>query len=336
MTWEYLPHDTRAVVAAGGKDCQNLSLLMDRFTPWACTNGVCQLDFHGGARGGDKGKWLTRLTQPMPFNPQVYAQHQARWQACLAAYAVKPFRLQTATPLVVGLGQHTVLETGLTLHRLYGYPYIPGSALKGACRAYALFELATYWGAPALTPAEYLERLAQNPDRRPQTPITRLEALLELAQPADAGAASLWADLLADPALPPESPLRTSSLADWAQDPQVINFRTVFGCMGHTGAVIFWDAVPLSAPRLTVEVMTPHYGKYYGGRGAPGDDDQPNPIPFLVVAPGVMFGFAVAARPADVEPQRVLARKWLQAMLIEYGLGAKTNAGYGLFQKATV
>ncbi len=33
--------------------------------------------------------------------------------------------------LIVGLGSGHVLETGMTLHHIYGIPYIPGSAVKG-------------------------------------------------------------------------------------------------------------------------------------------------------------------------------------------------------------
>lgn len=36
---------------------------------------------------------------------------------------------------IVGLGNQTALETGITLHHTYGVPYIPGSALKGLTQA---------------------------------------------------------------------------------------------------------------------------------------------------------------------------------------------------------
>lgn len=39
--------------------------------------------------------------------------------------------------MVVGLGAESVLETSITLHRTYGVPYIPGSALKGLAAAAA-------------------------------------------------------------------------------------------------------------------------------------------------------------------------------------------------------
>jgi CRISPR-associated protein Cmr6 len=38
---------------------------------------------------------------------------------------------------VVGLGIDSVYETGITLHHIYGFPYIPASAIKGICNHYA-------------------------------------------------------------------------------------------------------------------------------------------------------------------------------------------------------
>ncbi|MEI7027386.1 type III-B CRISPR module RAMP protein Cmr6 [Paenibacillus sp. y28] len=47
---------------------------------------------------------------------------------------------QTQSPLLIGGGQQTVLEAHITLHKTYGVPYIPGTALKGVsarlCRTY--------------------------------------------------------------------------------------------------------------------------------------------------------------------------------------------------------
>lgn len=46
--------------------------------------------------------------------------------------------MQTSYRLVVGLGNPSVTETSLTLHNVYGVPYIPGQALKGVIRSYYL------------------------------------------------------------------------------------------------------------------------------------------------------------------------------------------------------
>src|SRR5205823_1780838 len=44
-----------------------------------------------------------------------------------------------------GLGDESVLETAISLHRTYGVPYIPGSALKGLAASYARQRLGDDW-----------------------------------------------------------------------------------------------------------------------------------------------------------------------------------------------
>jgi len=48
----------------------------------------------------------------------------------------------TKSRLIVGLGTDSVLETSLTLHKIFGIPYIPATALKGVVRAVKFWELA--------------------------------------------------------------------------------------------------------------------------------------------------------------------------------------------------
>lgn len=42
--------------------------------------------------------------------------------------------------LIVGLGNESVYETSMTLHHIYGIPYIPGSAVKGVVRNHIITE----------------------------------------------------------------------------------------------------------------------------------------------------------------------------------------------------
>lgn len=44
--------------------------------------------------------------------------------------------LEATAPLIIGNGQVSVLETHMTLHRILGVPYIPGTALKGISAHY--------------------------------------------------------------------------------------------------------------------------------------------------------------------------------------------------------
>lgn len=46
--------------------------------------------------------------------------------------------LSTTWRLAIGLGTESVLETSMTLHHIYGFPYIPGQAFKAAVRSYVI------------------------------------------------------------------------------------------------------------------------------------------------------------------------------------------------------
>ena len=103
------------------------------------------------------------------------------------------------------------------------------------------------------------------------------------------------------------------------------------------GGLIFFDALPIRPVRLQADVMTPHYKDWYekGGEGpeedgsnVPADWHSPVPVPFLTVAEGHSFLFAVAARPASsIDLSKVIAE--LYDALEWIGAGAKTAAGYG-------
>jgi len=49
--------------------------------------------------------------------------------------------IKTDWRLVVGLGGGSVYETSMTLHHIYGIPYIPGSAVKGVTRSWIIGEV---------------------------------------------------------------------------------------------------------------------------------------------------------------------------------------------------
>lgn len=57
------------------------------------------------------------------------------WKPSLEKYA--PQCIEITGRMIVGLGAESVLETSITLHRTYGVPFIPGSALKGLAASYA-------------------------------------------------------------------------------------------------------------------------------------------------------------------------------------------------------
>lgn len=72
--------------------------------------------------------------------PEAYKDFFDRWKTALAQAGVAEKHMRQAevvARMAVGLGGEAVLETAITLHRTYGVPYIPGSALKGVAASYA-------------------------------------------------------------------------------------------------------------------------------------------------------------------------------------------------------
>lgn len=77
-----------------------------------------------------------------------YKEFFNRWRTTLSAAGVLDSQMRVASAqgrLSVGLGSESVLETSITLHRTYGVPYIPGSALKGLAAHYAHKHLGSDW-----------------------------------------------------------------------------------------------------------------------------------------------------------------------------------------------
>ena len=91
------------------------------------------------------------------------------------------------------------------------------------------------------------------------------------------------------------------------------------------------DAVPVAPVRLDADVMTPHYAGWSASE-PPGDWMSPTPIPFLTVAAGTPFLFALVSGRGASDEDLNTVEGWLGAALVWAGGGAKTAIGYGRFR----
>ncbi len=75
--------------------------------------------------------------------PKAYEAYFKRWKATLIELcgAENCREAKTLGRLAVNLGAEGVLETSIALHRTYGTPFIPGSALKGLAAHYVMHYL---------------------------------------------------------------------------------------------------------------------------------------------------------------------------------------------------
>lgn len=260
---------------------------------------------------------------------------------------------ETVWRLVTGLATNPALETGLTLHRLGGFPLVPGASLKGLVHHVAELELLE-------GREEWVDELLRAEREEEPPPLPAPEAIEALL----AGAREVWRLFGSLTVVPKRHPRRQTLrhpvpprallegwLAHGDLDGEVAREVRMLMTEHTGGRVAFYDAVP--APEqaveraLEVDVMTPHHREYYESAGGkpPSDDQEPNPVTFLTVAAGVRFVFPVRVRSEVVadgeggergrvqDGEAVLerVRSWLHLALTERGAGAKTAAGYGYF-----
>lgn len=227
------------------------------------------------------------------------------------------YKLKTASRLVVGLGAGHVLETSLTLHHIFGIPYIPGSALKGVVR------MVNFWA------------IVSKQNKKLDKEIQELQEQLY------------------------DKEISNSDSND------ILKHKLLFGTQNFKGFLVFLDAYPEvqnNQQIFELDVMTPHYQGYYTKNQVPGDWENPNPIPFLTVKNGITFCFNVLFDKFRAEriltlkdnefPNANVAKEiikewlsnnfsnisqdvkvWIEEALTEFGVGAKTRLGYGIFEQ---
>lgn len=268
----FIPHKAAQWFASRNAYLENFHLALNRYLFFdERDNKFAKLE---------PGKALEKFTFPhVPFIALAdRVKHNA--QAVHGVASVKTPKYQTTERLKVGAA--SVLENSLRLHHIWGFPYLPASAVKGITRSYVI------------------EGLFASDEK---------EAL------NDRGFCLLFG-------CPKESALGKE----------------------HKGLIAFNDAMPLKAPQLKVDIMNPHYQKYYSEKKAPADYLSPVPIFFLTLDKGNAFQFCIGATSSEPLPAESkisqkdplkAAQGFLDEALRENGVGAKTSIGYGIMKKTT-
>lgn len=331
MAWTWtLPKDTVEHLSQVWQTADHLGLLLDKFTPYAKYKYRERGEEREGYRLGDKNlkrDWLKDALQKAARSTAALAAMQAQRDRLVELaetgggnYAL----LFTASPLIVGLGAGHVLETAITLDRNTGAPLIPGSALKGLARTVGLVSVAESLN---LSEIDWLAEVHKG-EETILPKLVRLEqwivAFEDLGTP-DARDCLVDEVLEIDPA---------AISIDKTTLRLAMDFRAVFGTTDHAGDIVFLDGVYAGdrLPKYHIDIMNPHFPKYYTGDSPPSDDQNPVPVPYLTVAAGQPFVFAVLPRTPNAGPLVKRAGSWLIRGLKEFGVGAKTAQGYGLFR----
>jgi CRISPR-associated protein Cmr6 len=134
-----VPKRTGEVLANHLTACQNLQLLLHRYVP---KEAIKEEKLPNGKRiPPQRSSWLQDVVlNTSRVNERLWEALYQRWLTLTKALGAETFQARLAWRMVVGLGGQSVLETDLTLDHLTGLPIIPGSALKGLTRAYAVID----------------------------------------------------------------------------------------------------------------------------------------------------------------------------------------------------
>ncbi|NHZ71481.1 MAG: type III-B CRISPR module RAMP protein Cmr6 [Aquificales bacterium] len=127
-----VPADTARAYRSGLRGCRNFGLLFDRFVPYA-PGWVME-----GSQKSDAAKKMIAEANGWrdPAYKQMFKAIRDRHAKTIKLLNGRSFTARPEWRLAIGLGYDSAFETGLTLHRTYGCPTIPGSALKGMTQAW--------------------------------------------------------------------------------------------------------------------------------------------------------------------------------------------------------
>lgn len=259
--------------------------------------------------GDEKDKrfdeWLTRLAQ-VTISAD-YHRHFARWKKGFGGDAhVEWVELQSR--MLLGHGNPSGSEVGLTVHHTWGVPIIPGSALKGLLA----HRMDILYGPHAELPGPDDEERAR------------------------------WSGAHWDGTAIARGPGQHHRALFGAPDARDDGARRSLGheAGATAGLVTFHDAlyVPGSVKGdrpFARDVLTVHQKSYYDSKGEdwPNDWESPNPVGFISIRPGAGFLLVLTGRCGAADWAGLAMQELLQA-LSAWGIGGKTSLGYGRLSKA--
>ncbi len=239
------------------------------------------------------------------------------------------FTLKPDWRLAIGLGSGSVFETSMSLHHIYGFPYIPASAVKGALRSYLITSI--------------FEKTAPETEKE----FSLLNAEYRAYQDIDFckifGCPAKYGKIEFDENNQPKK----NEKGDYIKKQKDVALKNSKGeGQEHIGSIVFLDAYPTESPtgKIKADIMNPHYPKYYNGDLPPADWQNPVPIIFLTVenlpfqfiiglCKGVdNFNVEIGEYKGKVVEQVALV---LKHALQNHGIGAKTAVGYGYMKEPT-
>lgn len=137
----YIPQDTRDLLAGKEDHFENYYLKLNKFSPFDDQEAGRQAFRFVKYKSDRREKVVFEYFKP-DFSPCELPKIVARQQKSIQdlGFETESFSAKPEWRVVSGLGGASVYETSITLHHLYGFPYLPGSAVKGVTRSWLVSE----------------------------------------------------------------------------------------------------------------------------------------------------------------------------------------------------
>lgn len=143
-----LPFDTRGLLKLANID--NLSLKINKTANFIFNSEkqkeevvLYKTEFKDKSNGNEWKKFNIGLD--IKFSRDDFAKiglrHKDSISKLLGVNNIKSSFFSPDWRLIVGIGHESVYETSITLHHIYGIPYIPGQAVKGVTRSWIITEI---------------------------------------------------------------------------------------------------------------------------------------------------------------------------------------------------
>jgi len=313
-----------------GTACDNFYLKLHKAVKWKKKDGKLKAYFYET----EKGKVIYQIQHR--FNREQVDSIAEEQKKAAEAISSQPiplsFKVNVNSKMIIGLGSPSVYETSMTLHHIYGIPYVPGQAVKGITRHWFLQEimnkkLKNVDSKQVLVIEKFFETVSE--DEKSENRFEKLTALKDK---------ELKAKFTINNIVPEDTIVQFLK----GSQEKCKEFQSLFGTQKSEGKVIFFDAFPTGEIKLKTDIMTPHYGDYYGNKKdkkgnptPPADYLSPNPIPFLTVE-DTTFQFVVGVRKRFAKEKEDIVKKvqeLIESALKTHGIGAKTAVGYGYLEK---
>ena len=136
-----VPSDTKNTKV---EDCDNFALKFYKFARFEeNTNDASKSKFQFYKTNRGKTEYEIKPNFGNINFQQITKRHLDNAENIFKKDNIKSNTFKPDWRLVVGLGTDSVYETGITLHHIYGFPYIPASGIKGITNHFAIDMLKT-------------------------------------------------------------------------------------------------------------------------------------------------------------------------------------------------